>query len=68
MAGLLHVLACKLSSVNGIVGVPTLWSLVHLVLGAWLTVWLLLWRVVEPCRGHGGRTWGTAAYPAIVGK
>jgi len=45
----LHVLVCKLSSVNGGVAVLILWRLIHFVLGAWLTAWLLLWRVAEPC-------------------
>jgi hypothetical protein len=48
--------------------VPTLWRLVHFVLGAWLTAWLLLWRVAEPCWGRGGRVSDTAACPVIVGK
>jgi len=28
---------------------PTLLKLAHAVLEIWLTVWLLLWRVAEPC-------------------
>jgi len=45
----LHVLTGDLLFLNGKVTVPTLWKLAHLVLGAWLAAWLLLWRVAEPC-------------------
>ena len=41
--------------VNGEVTVPTLLRFAHLVLGVWLTAWLLLWRVAEPCL----RSWGS---------
>jgi hypothetical protein len=49
---------------SGRVTVPTLWKPVHLVLEGWL----LLWRVTEPCRSHGGRIAGTADHPVNSGK
>ena len=53
---------------NGETTVPTLLRLVHLVLEGWLTAWLFLYRVTEPCRGRGGRIASTAAHPVNSGK
>ena len=38
-----------LALVSGEATAPTLLRLAHPVLEVWLTVWLLLWRVAEPC-------------------
>ena len=46
---------------SGGVTVPTLKKLAHPVLEVWLTVWLLLWGVAEPCRSRGGRIGDSAA-------
>ena len=53
---------------NGETTVPTLLRLVHLVLEGWLTAWLFLWRVTEPCRGRGGRIASTASHLVNSGK
>jgi len=53
---------------SGEATVPTLLKLAHPVLEAWLTAWLLLWRVIEPYWSRGGRIGDTAACPVIVGK
>ena len=53
---------------NGEATVPTLLKPVHLVLEGWLTTWLLLWKVTEPCRSHGGRIGGTVDHPVNSGR
>jgi len=53
---------------NGEATVPTLLKLVHLVLEGWLTAWLLLQRITEPCRSHGGRIGDTADRPVKSGR
>jgi len=58
----------RFPSLNGEATVPTLLKPVHLVLEGWLTAWLLLWRVTEPCRSHGGRIGGTADHPVNSGR
>ena len=38
-----------LLQVSGEATVPTLLRFAHPILEVWLTAWLLLWRVAEPC-------------------
>ena len=53
---------------SGRVIVLALLKPVHVVLAGWLVAWLLLWRVTEPCRSHGGRIGGTADHLVNSGR